>query len=56
VYSLTPVAHDDLSADERRLATLLATPLSLRQIAEILDTQRDEVLASSLELYRKLEI
>ena len=47
---------NDLDVDERRLAMLLATPLSLRQIAEILNAQRDEVLISSLELYRKLDL
>jgi hypothetical protein len=47
---------DGLDAADRRLAMLLATPLSLRQIAEILKRPRDQVLASSVELYRKLDI
>ena len=47
---------DLLDPDERRLALLLTTRLSLRQIADILDVERDTVLSESVELYRKLGI
>jgi DNA-binding CsgD family transcriptional regulator len=46
---------DTLGPEERRLAALLATPLSLREIAAALGISHAEALVRAAALYRKLE-
>lgn len=48
--------NQNLSDDERRLAQLLATPLSFIQIGALLGISRAEVSALAIALYRKLDI
>ena len=50
--------HRDLtfSAEERRVLTLLQTPLSLGQIAQILERSRPDIQQQALELYRRLDV
>jgi hypothetical protein len=45
-----------LTDSESRLLPLLATRLSLVEIAELLERPRDEVLANAVSIYAKLEV
>jgi DNA-binding NarL/FixJ family response regulator len=47
---------DRLTAAEERLLPLLATTLSLQEIAALLDVPRDDVEREAVSIYRKLEL
>ena len=51
-------SHDalELTGLERRVATLLATHLSFREIGLILGISRDEVHLLAVDVYRRLEV
>jgi ATP/maltotriose-dependent transcriptional regulator MalT len=46
----------ELTGGERRLLPLLATPLSLSEISQILDVPREEILVAAISIYAKLGI
>ena len=46
----------ELTGGEQRLLPLLATPLSLSEISQILDVPREEILAAAISIFAKLGI
>ena len=51
-----PGGDPELTGGEQRLLPLLATPLSLSEISQILDVPRKEILAAAISIFAKLGI